>query len=236
MNSPLGLYNENQMEPRCQDSPAGIVPYLGLVKRLAAHFRGRLPASIDHNDLMQAGVIGLMEAHRTYEGAKGDFETFAKIRVRGAMLDEIRRSGWATRSSVRTIQRARQVERELAASQGRAPTSTQIAAHMGLPLEEYLGMIERSQAKVDVDSLEELQAASPDAGPEEQLESLMQRRTLRSLIPSLPERERLIMALYYQEELTLKEIGAVLSVSESRVSQILNAVAMKLRSQVNPGP
>jgi RNA polymerase sigma factor FliA len=221
-------------EPANQKAPPiQITDYLNMVSRIAAHFRGRLPAAIDHNDLVQAGIVGLIEAVNAYDDTRGtDFESFAKLRVRGAMLDEIRGASWAPRSTVKVAVEARQIENRIVAETGVPATHAQVAKEMGLDLSHYQKLRGRNQGLADVGSVEELPFASDLPGPDELVDKQLTLTVLEKALAELPERERLVVALYYDEELTLKEIGAVMEVSESRVSQILTAVAKKLNAAI----
>lgn len=213
--------------------PIQVTDYLNMVSRIAAHFRARLPAAIDYNDLVQAGIVGLIEAVNAFDETRGtDFESFAKLRVRGAMLDEIRGASWAPRSTVKVAVQARQIEQRIIAETGVPATHAQVAKEMGLEVDHYQKLRGRNQGLADVGPLEELPFASDLPGPDELVDKQMTLEILERAIEELPDREKLVMSLYYDEELTLKEIGAVMEISESRVSQILTAVAKKLNSAI----
>lgn len=221
----------------CNDAPVAVNPdptaHLNLVKRVASHFRSRLPAAIEINDLIQAGIVGLIEALGSFDAERGnDFETFAKLRIRGAMLDEIRRASWAPRSTVKVAVQARQAEARLANETGVAPTHRQIAAELGMDVDRYHKLRGRNQGLAESTTLEDVEFASDDASPEDRVDEQQVVARIRDGIAALNEREKLVVALYYDEELTLKEIAAVLDVSESRVSQILTAIAGKLRANM----
>jgi RNA polymerase sigma factor FliA len=209
--------------------------HLGLVKRVASHFHSRLPSAIEQSDLIQAGIVGLLEALEAFDPERGnDFETFAKLRIRGAMLDEIRRAAWAPRSTVKLAVQAREAEEKIINETGSPASHRQIADALGLDVERYHTLRARNQGLALSTTLEEIEFASESPTPDQLVDEESQVRALRGAIAGLKERERLILALYYDEELTLKEIGAVLSISESRASQILSAVAKKLRSTLEP--
>ena len=208
--------------------------HYALVKRIAYHLRTRLPSTISTDDLIQAGMEGLIHTIRSYDKSRGiEFEQFAKTRIRGAMLDEVRRISYSTRSAI-TIKR----EQDAAASTltkklGRSPKNTEIAEFLDKDLSTYekeriiaegVDIISTEAATVQYDEFGE-----QDSGPDEALEKQELVATLADSIDKLPERAQTVLALYYQEELNLKEIGAVLNVSESRVSQILSETATKLR-------
>lgn len=215
--------------------------YAPLVKRIAHHMLARMPASIQVEDLIQAGLIGLLEAARNYDVSKGaSFETYAGIRIRGSMIDDVRRSDWAPRSVHRNARRVSQAINTVESKLGRDASDHEIAAELGVPIEDYYHMLKDS-ANSKLFSYDEL--ISGEDRPEEQLASdapdpfdgIQQgalRQGLAQAISQLPERERLVLALYYNEELNLKEIGHVLGVSESRVSQIHSQAALRLRTRM----
>ena len=215
-------------------SPVDLSTHLRLVKRVASHFRGRLPAALELTDLVQAGTVGLMEALQAYDPDKGvDFETFAKFRIRGAMLDEIRKSSWAPRSTVKIAVQAREVAERIVEESGKPATHREIASALGLELNKYQELRARNQGIMPSISVEEVDFASDELLPEDIVEREDSIAVLKKCIAQLNDREKLVLALYYDEELTLKEIGSVIDVSESRVSQMLTAISKKLRSAIS---
>lgn len=213
-----------------------------LVKRIARHLANRLPASVQIDDLIQAGMIGLLEAARNYSGAQGaSFETYAGIRIRGAMLDEIRRSDWTPRSVHRKVRAAAAAVREVEMANGRAARDGEVAEAMGIGLDEYHGIM-RDATTCRVFSYDDpetpaggeaLQVANTaTASPMEEFQGAAFRKALAQAIADLPEREQMIMALYYDEELNLREIGQVLGVSESRVCQLHGHALVRLRARM----
>jgi RNA polymerase sigma factor for flagellar operon FliA len=211
-----------------------------LVKRIAYHVAARLPASVDVEDLIQAGVIGLIEAARHYNGERGaSFETYAGIRIRGAMMDELRRGDWAPRSVHRRHREIAGAMKAIEQREGREAREHEIIAELGLTPEAYRIAIQDA-VQCQVLSLDEppdgsddpFEAPDPSGSPLEALEHDEFRNRLASAIANLPERERLVLALYYDEELNLREIGAVLDVTESRVCQIHGQALLRIRSQL----
>ncbi len=207
-----------------------VMAHLGLVKRVALHLKARIPAFMELDELVQVGMIGLLEASRAFDPTKGiEFENFAHSRVRGAMLDEVRRLSFLPRSAVAFNKEHNTTVHALAAELGRTPTQAEIAEYMGKDLEEFHK--ERGKAKrFETYSMEvvteEVMTIADDTSqqPEVIVEEAQFMDAVTDAIAQLPEREQLVMQLYYVEEFNLKEIGETLGVSESRVSQILSSV------------
>lgn len=237
MNEP----EDRQAAPRI-DAVSLIHTHGPLVKRIALHLLSRLPASVQLDDLVQAGMIGLLEAAQHYDAAQGaSFETFAGIRIRGAMLDELRRYDWTPRSVYRKAREVAEAIRIIEANTGRDARDSEVAAHLSLSIEEYHQVLRDSLA-CRVLSIEELLesgdaawqrfAAGTAAEPSEGLTQDGFVSALADAIASLPDRERLTITLYYEAEQNLKEIGAVLGVSESRVCQIQGQALLRLRARL----
>ncbi len=222
--------------------PEGLVAAnANLVKRIAFHLMNRLPPSVQAEDLIQAGMIGLLEAAKHYDASQGaSFETYAGIRVRGAMLDEIRRSDWTPRSVHRKSREAAETLRSMEQATGRDAKGHEVAEQMGLDLRAYhLILTESSAAHVfsfdqpDDHTGETIDLPQSDeATPGEQAEYQSFRTALAESIKNLPERESLVMSLYYDEDLNLREIGDILGVSESRVCQIHGQALVRLKARL----
>ncbi|MDD0843843.1 RNA polymerase sigma factor FliA [Pseudomonas sp. Gutcm_11s] len=238
--SGLRMYNKAQ----AQDSQHQLIErYAPLVKRIAYHLLARLPASVQVDDLMQAGMIGLLEASKKYDGTKGaSFETYAGIRIRGAMLDEVRKGDWAPRSVHRNTRMVSDAIRAIEARTGRDAKDQEVAAELQLSLEDYYGILGDTLGS-RLFSFDDLvqdgeqgglheDVSSSHGGPLHGLEDERFQAALADAIAHLPERERLVLSLYYDEELNLKEIGEVLGVSESRVSQLHSQCAARLRARL----
>jgi RNA polymerase sigma factor for flagellar operon FliA len=214
-----------------------------LVKRIACHLVNRLPASVLLEDMIQAGMIGLLEASSKYDETQGaSFETYAGIRIRGSMLDEIRKNDWAPRSVHRKARMVAEAVREIENTHGRDARDVEIAETLDMSLDEYYKILhDNSYHKVlSVDDTSVttgesmLDSVSDDTpGILEGMQVDDMQRILSEAIASLPERERLVMALYYDEELNLREIGAVMGVSESRVSQIHSQAVIRLQARMS---
>lgn len=230
---------------RTQDSgvPMQIEQYAYLVKRIALHMIGRLPASVQLDDLLQAGMIGLLEAAQKFDGSKGaSFETYAGIRIRGAIVDEMRRGDWVPRSVHRNARRITEAMNYLEGRLGREATDAEIAAELQIGLDEYHAMANDSLSgrlfSLDETLHEEeinttqLSVSEMLQGPAEVTQRKAMQKALATAIDDLPEREKLVLSLYYEEEMNLKEIGLVLGVSESRVCQIHTQAALKLKKKL----
>ncbi|MCJ8339774.1 MAG: RNA polymerase sigma factor FliA [Pseudomonadales bacterium] len=219
-----------------------IEKYAPLVKRIAHHLLARLPSSILVDDLIQAGMIGLLEAARRYDSSKGaSFETYAGIRIRGSIIDEVRRGDWTPRSVHRNGRRISEAMQSVEARTGSDATDVAIAEEMDISIDEYHKLL-KDNVESRLFSVEELtnsdgdgpgeQLMDADPGPLRNTEKNAFVESLAQAIQTLPERERLVLALYYDEELNLKEIGQILEVSESRVSQIHSQAAHRLRARL----
>ena len=219
-----------------------LTEHMPLVKRLAHHMKAKLPPSVEVDDLVQAGMMGLLDAINRYEDNHGaQFETYAVLRIRGAMLDELRNSDWMPRS---TRQNMRKVEAAMEALQqrlGRPASESEIAKSLKMSLADYQDMLgdggghqllyyedfhdteEGSDGFLD-------RYAVDDSDPLRSLLDTGFRQAVIDAIDALPPREKMLMGLYYEEELNLKEIGAVMGVSESRVSQLHTQAVSRLRA------
>ena len=228
------VYNQYQKQDM-------VIQYAPMVKRIAYHLKSRLPAHIQLDDLIQAGMVGLLEASKNYDISQGaSFETYSSIRIRGAMLDEMRKNDWTPRSVHRNSRRVAQVVQQIEAEKGRDAKDCEIAAVLKIDLDEYNRILQDTSGH-KILSFEEI-----GLGDESILESLpnpqtevledVQKDNMKTIIANavalLPKRERMVMALYYDEELNLREIGAVIGVSESRVSQIHSQAVIRLQSRL----
>jgi len=207
-----------------------------LVKRIAYHLAGRLPPSVDVDDLMQAGMLGLLEAASHYAADRGaSFETYAGIRIRGAMIDALRKLDWAPRSVHRRAREAAAAMRQIEMEFGREARDAEVAVRMGLSIEEYHRVMQDASS-CQIASLDEVSAAADiadrTADPLREAQGGEFREALAAAISGLPEREQLVMSMYYDDELNLKEIGAVLEISESRVCQLHGQALVRLKARL----
>ena len=245
-----GLWQKYLQTGDREAKEALILEYLPLVKRVAGRLAVGLPSHVEEEDLAACGVIGLLEALERYNPARGEasFKTFATWRIRGAMLDELRKITWMPRSIYQRLRQLQVVKQKMSHTLGREPSWSELAGELGWTLAE----VEQVYAQINccsLLSLEELLFAAPAssvvpgeafsgegqgpfARPEESLETEERRELLRKAIEELKERERLVLALYYKEELTLREIGEILKVSTARVSQIHAKAILNLRERL----
>jgi RNA polymerase sigma factor FliA len=231
-------YAETQAAPEME----GLVrKHADLVKRIAYHLAGRLPPQVEVEDLVQAGMMGLLEAAQNYASGRGaSFETYAGIRIRGAMLDALRKLDWAPRSVHRKARAAATALREVESRLGPGASEAEVAAQMGISLAEYqhilqdaLGcqLLRLNDSEDGEDStLDKLSDDNPD--PEGAALDDSMRQAIINAVDGLPERERLVLSLYYEQELNLKEIGAILKVTESRVCQLHGQALLRLKSRL----
>lgn len=213
-----------------------------LVKRIAYQLASKLPASVQVDDLIQAGMIGLLDAMANFDESHGaQFETYASQRVRGAMLDELREIDWVPRSVRKNARDIEHAITDLQQKLGHPPMEHEIAEVLGVELADYQSMLADARGHQlvyyedfhnDEGDPIELNMSDGRPNPFELLQDLGMRQALIEAIDGLPEREKMMMAMYYQEDLNLKEIGAIMGVSESRVCQIHTQAVMRLRSKL----
>jgi RNA polymerase sigma factor for flagellar operon FliA len=227
------------------DRNALIKQYQPLVRRLAHHMMAKLPPSVEVDDLIQVGLIGLADALTRYEASQGvQFETFATQRIRGAMLDELRENDWMSRGSRKSQREIETAMRRVEHRLGRVPKESEIAAELGMSLSDYqslLGRVRGTQLvyledlagrSEDDDSYLDRHVADSAADPLNVLRDHKLREALVAAIKLLPEREQHIMSMYYEQDMNLKEIAAVLDVTESRICQLHSQSIARLRAKM----
>ncbi|WP_300330953.1 RNA polymerase sigma factor FliA [Accumulibacter sp.] len=217
--------------------------YAPLVKRIASHLMARLPASVQVDDLIQNGMLGLLDALGRFEPGMGaQFEAYAAQRIRGAMLDGLRDNDWLPRSLRRDCRRIEVAIADLEQEHGRPPTEKELADALGMPIGEYQKMLQDARCHQLV-YLEDMVAENGEdfldrhlvdegSDPSKLFEDESLRQALVQAIEGLPEREKLMMGLYYEQDLNLREIGEVMGVSESRVCQLHSQAVMRLRARL----
>ncbi|MDH5752393.1 MAG: FliA/WhiG family RNA polymerase sigma factor [Deltaproteobacteria bacterium] len=242
MNNPYAL---KAYQGKTRDEVA--LEYAPVVRQIANKLAARLPANLDREDLVQAGMIGLLDALEKFDpGREAQFRTYAEFRIKGAMLDDLRATDWVPRSVRENADRVGRANKELSYELGRAPFEEEIAVRLGLSLNEYRELLLKSKA-VNLLSIEDLGhrdsdgdhgdihdvLADPQAGdPLETLSLSDMKKRLAQAIRELPDREQLLLSLYYDEGLNLKEIGEVMNITESRVSQLRTQAIMRLRNAI----
>jgi RNA polymerase sigma factor for flagellar operon FliA len=220
-----------------------IMQYAPLVKRIAYHLMAKLPASVQVEDIIQNGMLGLIDAvTRFEEGLGAQFETYAVQRIRGAMLDGLRENDWLPRSLRRDMRRIETAVSQLEQRYGRQPTEGELARSLDLPLADYQKMLQDARGHQLVyledfgggedDDYLDRHLPSSDADPLASLLDKNMRDVLIKAIEDLPEREKNVMGLYYEKDLNLREIGEVLGVSESRICQLHSQAIARLRARM----
>jgi RNA polymerase sigma factor for flagellar operon FliA len=221
-----------------------VLRHADLVKRIAYHLVSRMPPNVEVDDLIQSGMIGLLDAAKHYSATKGaNFATYAGIRIRGAMLDEVRKSDWTPRSVHRNTREMAVVVRKIENEKGHDASPSDIADGLGVSMEEYHKLVldaascrlfsfDQMGSKDDESSPADL-ARDEGRGPFDQMEDAGFRDAMAVAIASLPEREKLVLSLYYDEDMNLREIGEVLDVSESRVCQIHGQALVRVRARLS---
>ncbi len=236
----MSTYTRDGTLDRSQD----LEQYLPMVRRMAHHMVARLPASVQVDDLIQAGMIGLLDALGRFEEGQGaQFETYATQRIKGAMLDELRRGDWLPRG-IRQIQRRIETAMQrLEHRLGRIPTESEMAKEMGLKLEAYQDLLleargsqlfyyEDLDADGEGDDYLDRHVTEHAEDPESTLGDQRFRQAVIDGIEKLPEREKLVMGLYYEQDMNFKEIAAVLGVTESRICQLHSQSIARLRTKL----
>jgi RNA polymerase sigma factor for flagellar operon FliA len=226
------------------DRNALLTEHAPLVKKLAHQMKAKLPPSVEVDDLIQAGMIGLLDAVNRYEDNHGaQFETYAVQRIRGAMLDELRSSDWMPRSMRQNMRKVEEALNVLQQRLGRSPTESEVAKQLKLTLPQYQDMLADGGGHQlvyyedfhDTDSSEHFLDRYCADTSDDPLQALMNtgfRAAVIDAINALPEREKILMGLYYEQELNLKEIGAIMNVSESRVCQLHSQAIARMRANL----
>lgn len=229
------------------DKSGMLTQYAPLVRRLALQLIAKLPASVQLDDMIQAGMLGLLDATNRYQESQGaQFATYASHRIRGAMLDELRANDWLSRSTRQSSRGAAVAVQSLEQKLGRAPTEGEIAQELQMPLEEYQHLLqeihgcqlvyyedfEGSSENTFLDQQSSAHAGQQNGPLDQLLEQGLRHRVIEA-IDAMPERERLLLSLYYEQELNLREIGVILEVSQSRVCQLHSQAITRLRARLH---
>ena len=235
MNDKIKQYKYNE---KLANSQEHLLQYMELVKKTALFLRTRLPEYMELNDMIQIGMLGLMEAQKSFDESQGvDFEAFAKIRIRGAILDEARKLSKITRKALQTKKIHEEARFLLQTTLDRNPTNCEVANHLGLSVEEF----EHQRTHASSFNFQELELLieNEDFDIKDENSDILDaivsdenQQLLQKSIIELDDRKRLILSLYYIEEMNLKEIGAIMGVNESRISQILKLTVTELRTKI----
>ena len=244
---PIKQQVAEEIEITTENREEVIKRYSPMIKYVANRIAMRLPPHIEVDDLISVGVLGLMDAISKYDSSRGaKFKTYAEFRVRGAILDELRAMDWVPRSIRQKASNVDKVVQSLQAKLSRAPEDEEVAEEMGLSLGQFHDTLNETKS-IPIFSLEDLGiakesgeqqslldclAGKADADPQTQIRLIELKEIIAKAIDALPEKERLMVSLYYYEELTMKEIGAVLEITESRVSQIHSKAVYRLRTKL----
>ena len=233
LNAPIDTIDKEQF----------VEKFTPLVKRIAHHMMARLPASVQVDDLIQAGMIGLLDAIKRYEGSHGrQFESYAAQRIRGSILDELREADWLPRGVRKKMSQIDMAVRTLEQRMGRTPSEQELATELEIPLTEYQGTLQDARGgqlmfyedfqKTDDEPFFDRLCSDSQNDPLELLMDDRLKKMLVNAIGDLPTREKMVMGMHYEKEMNLREIGEVLGVSESRVCQLHTQAVARLRSRL----
>lgn len=215
--------------------------YTPFVKRIAYHMISRLPSTVQLEDIIQTGMIGLFEALKGFDISRGaSFETYAQIRIQGAMIDEVRRSNWTPRSVHKKSRQLSEAIRAIEGKLGRDAKDSEIAEYMNISLDEYYTMVRDAagcqlmsyEDIVDIGGSKDEFETSELSDPYDKLQEEDFNRGLADRISNLPEREKMVMSLYYADEFNMREIGEILGITEGRVCQIHSQALLRLRARM----
>lgn len=238
-------YDVKKMEQA--EFEARVLENLNIVKIIASKIYSRLPAGIELSDLVHTGILGLIDAVRKYDPTKGTkFSTYASLRIRGAILDELRNLDWASRSLRQKIKEVENAFEILEIQLGRPPKEEEVARSLHMSLQEFQKILDESkgvaigvfriaiedEANISDGKMLKYYADEENTSPVVQMEKEEMKKRLAGFIKTLPEKEKLVLSLYYLEDLNLKEIGKVMDLTESRISQIRSTAVLRLRAKL----
>lgn len=215
-----------------------VLEYHSLVKKIALHIKRRLPSYIELEDLLQSGFVGLIEARKAYQENMGaSFETFASIRIQGAIIDALRKNSWGTREATKNMRIIGEAISVIEQREKKTPSSSEIAAELGVTLDEYTKMCQQASVchMMNIDFLENDQALlnSPEENPDKIAETEQNIYQIKKTLNDLPQREQYVLSLYYVEEFTLKQIAEILDLTEARVCQLHSQAIARIRHKLN---
>lgn len=215
-----------------------VLQYRPLVKKIALFIKRRLPSHIDLDDLLQSGLVGLLEAKQHYKNDQGaTFETFASIRIRGSIIDSLRKNSWITRETIKNMKRISDAITKLEQRNKRHATTEEIANELGITLDEHARMSQEISL-CNILSLDEIDQdksyiSDEEGDPNQLIDQEDIKKYLQVVLKELPEREQLVLSLYYVEEFTLKQISEILEVTEARVCQLHSQAIARVRSRMS---
>lgn len=214
-----------------------VVKHLPLVKKIALYIKRRLPSHVEFDDLLQSGLVGLLEAKNNFDPEAGaSFETYAGIRIRGAIIDSLRKNSWISRDTVRKMKIVSDAILKIEQREKRAATTEDIIAELNIAPEDYFQLSQEINIwhVSNLEMIEEIEASKPDNedNPEEILSREGMKTGLKKILAKLPEREQLVLSLYYIDELTFKEIGEVLELTEARICQLHSQAITRIRAKM----
>ncbi len=230
----IDVYEENADAQKLEEF---VQQHRGLVKKIALHVKRRLPSHIELEDLLQSGFIGLLEARQHYKQNMGTtFETFASIRIHGAIIDSLRKNSWGTRESLKNMRLIANAVARIEQRTQKHATAEEIAAELGITLEEHDKMC--SQISIcNVLSLDAIDGEEMVPGEESEDPQLITQKDeiiqyIKEILTTFPEREQLVLSLYYLEDFTFKQIGEILDLTEARICQLHSQAVSKLRTKM----
>lgn len=230
----VGMYEENSDEVIEQF----VIEHRPLVKKIALHIKRRLPSHVELDDLLQSGLIGLLEARKNYKPNMGTtFETFASIRIRGAIIDSLRKSSWVSRETIKNMRKMSDAITKIEQRNQKHATSEEIAEELGISVEEHF-KITQEISICNILSLDEIDQdnsifGNDDTAPEGIVSQEDIKEQLKEILQELPEREQLVLSLYYVEEFTFKQIGEILDLTEARICQLHTHAIARVRGKMS---
>lgn len=229
----IDIYEDNA-NPNQQNNL--VMNNLDLVAKIAAYFKNRLPSHIELDDLIQSGYLGLIEASKHFKSEQGaTFQTFASIRIKGSIIDELRKNSWGTRESLKMMKQLDSAQNKLEQNLQRQPTSDELASEMNLSADEYNKLCERINLcqVINMDHTIGIETIADDGkDPFGVMENEDLKQHLKLILEKLPEKEQILLSLYYVEELTFRQIAEVLDLTEARISQIHASVIAKVKARL----
>jgi len=215
-----------------------VMQHKPLVKKIVLYIKRRLPSHVEFDDLLQSGLVGLLEARKHYKSGMGaSFETYASIRIRGAIIDSLRRNSWVTRDTIKNMKRISEAISKIEQRDQKQATTEEIAAELGISLEEHF-KISQEISICHVMSLEEIDrdysiiGDTNSVNPQEVTQQEGITEQLKEILHHLPERERMILSLYYVDEFTFKQIGDMLELTEARICQLHSQAIARIRAKM----